>query len=97
MNMRRYVVLGVLLSATLPAEAGAHFLFVRVGPPAERGRRVEVFFSEQADAGDPQFVAKIAHTRLWAQTAPGEFREMRPRAAEDRLIARAPGAAGWSA
>ena len=64
------VVLGLAI------EARAHFLFIRIGAPAEAGRSAEVFFSEQAEAGDPKFVAKIAHTMLWIQTRPGEFREL---------------------
>src|SRR5207244_444661 len=29
------------------------------------GRMAEVYFSEQAEAGDPRFILKIAHTQLW--------------------------------
>jgi Protein of unknown function (DUF3386) len=74
----------ILLS--LAGQAGAHFLFIRIGPQAEAGRSAEVFFSEQAEAGDPKFVAKIAHTKLWIQTRPGEFRELAVRQAADRLV-----------
>ena len=73
-----------------PTQARAHFLFIRIGPQAEAGRSAEVFFSEQAEAGDPKFVAKIAHTRLWIQTRPGEFRELTVRQAADRLVASLP-------
>ena len=59
-------------------------------PPAEAGRSAEVFFSEQAEAGDPKFVAKIAHTVLWIQTRPGEFRELPTNQAADRLRASLP-------
>ena len=48
-------------------------LFVRIGPLAEAGRAAEVYFSEQAEAGDPRFIAKIADTKLWLQSAPGTF------------------------
>ena len=41
---------------------------------AEAGRSAEVYFSEQAEAGDPRFVDKIAGTRLWLQTRPGSSR-----------------------
>ena len=75
----------ILLS--LATQARAHFLFIRIGPQAEAGRSAEVFFSEQAEAGDPKFVAKIAHTKLWIQTRPGEFRELPVRQAADRLVA----------
>jgi hypothetical protein len=84
------MLLAVLAWATACAEARAHFLFLRVGPAAEGGRRAEVFFGEQADAGDPKFVGKIAHTTLWAQAAPGAFRPLEVRPAGDRLVARVP-------
>ena len=58
----------VLFVLGLAPQAHAHFLFIRIGAPAEAGRSAEVFFSEQAEAGDPKFVAKIAHTVLWIQT-----------------------------
>ncbi len=82
------VVAFALLS--LASQARAHFLFIRIGPQAEAGRSAEVFFSEQADAGDPKFVAKIAHTKLWIQTKPGEFHELHVRQAADRLVAPLP-------
>jgi hypothetical protein len=72
---------------SLATQASAHFLFIRVGPQAKAGRLVEVFFSEQAEAGDPKFIAKIAHTKLWIQTRPGEFRELPLLQAADRLVA----------
>lgn len=67
--------------------ASAHFLFVRIGVHAEAGRAVEVFFSERAEAGDPKFVGKIAQTKLWMQTKPGEFQALKLRKATDRLRA----------
>ena len=59
-------------------DARAHFLFIRIDPMAEGGRWAEVYFSEQAEAGDPKFVDKIAPTQLWVQTAtaPGEFQPL---------------------
>ena len=78
------VVLGLAI------EARAHFLFIRIGAPAEAGRSAEVFFSEQAEAGDPTFVAKIAHTMLWIQTRPGEFSELPTTKGADRLRASLP-------
>jgi hypothetical protein len=84
----------LLLSAAVwlacAADARAHFLFVRIGPPAEAGRWAEVYFSEQAEAGDPRFILKIAHTRLWLQAAPGEFRPLKVHKAADRLRAPVP-------
>jgi hypothetical protein len=58
-------------------EARAHFLFIRIGPPAEGGRAAEVFFSEQAEAGDPRFIDKIAGTQLWVQKTPGKFEPLK--------------------
>jgi hypothetical protein len=72
------------------AEARAHFLFIRIGTQAEAGRAAEVYFSEQAEAGDPRFVAKVAHTQLWVQARPGEFRELAVRPGLDRLRAALP-------
>lgn len=69
----------------------AHFLFIRIGPPAEAGRSAEVYFSEQAEAGDPKFVSKVAGTKLWVQTAPGSFQPLEVREGADRLRARLPG------
>ena len=51
------IVTAVGLAGT---EARAHFLFIRIDPMAEGGRWAEVYFSEQAEAGDPKFVEKIA-------------------------------------
>jgi len=72
------------------AQVRAHFLFIRLGTQAEAGRSAEVYFSEQAEAGDPRFIAKVAHTKLWVQTRPGEFRELRVQQAADRLRAALP-------
>ncbi|MGE3820896.1 MAG: DUF3386 family protein, partial [Isosphaeraceae bacterium] len=68
-------------------EARAHFLFVRIGPMAEAGRPAEVFFSEQAEAGDPKFVDKIAKTTLFLQSSerPGAFSRLPVAKASDRL------------
>jgi hypothetical protein len=74
----------------LTMEARAHFLFIRIGTQAEAGRWAEVYFSEQAEAGDPRFIAKVAHTRLWVQSRPGAFRELAVHAATDRLRAALP-------
>lgn len=69
------------------ASAQAHFLFIQIGPHAEAGRHVEVFFSERATAGDPRFVAKIAHTELWRQDEPGQFVPLSVNRGTDRLRA----------
>jgi hypothetical protein len=66
-------------------QARAHFLFIRIGAQAEAGRAAEVYFSEQAEAGDPRLIAKVAHTKLWAQTEPGVFRELAVHQGADRL------------
>ena len=70
--------------------AGAHFLFLRIVATPDQQRRVEVYFSEQATAGDPQYIEKIAHTRLWVQNRPGEFTPLTVTKAEDRLRAGLP-------
>ena len=59
-------------------------------PQAEAGRSAEVYFSEQAEAGDPRLIAKVAHTKLWAQTEPGVFRELAVHEGADRLRAALP-------
>ena len=82
--------LAALVLLGLAAQARAHFLFIRIGAQAEAGRSAEVFFSEQAEAGDPKFVTKIAHTALWIQTRPGEFRELPTKQGADRLRASLP-------
>ena len=74
----------------LIGHARAHFLFIRVGPMAESGRSAEVFFSEQAEAGDPKFVEKIAGTELWLQTRANTFTPLTVRKANDRLRASVP-------
>jgi hypothetical protein len=76
-----------LLTAT---PARGHFLFIRITPPAEGGRRAEVYFSDKAQAGDPRFVDRIASTRLWLQAKPGVFQPLTVRAADDRLRAVVP-------
>jgi hypothetical protein len=83
-------ILATVVLMSLATQARAHFLFIRITLEAEAGRSAEVFFSEQAEAGDPKFVAKIAHTKLWIQTRPGEFRELPVRQAADRLRAALP-------
>lgn len=93
MRWHRWLVGLVLASACGPGAgaARAHFLFIRIGPNAEAGRSAEVFFSEQAEAGDPRFVSKVAHTQLWAQAAPGSFQALTVRQGADRLTAPLPG------
>ena len=86
MSSRLLLAVTVLI---LAASSGrAHFLFVRVLPPAEGGRAAEVYFSEMAEAGDPRFVDKIAATtQLWLQTTPGKFELLKVHQAPDRLRA----------
>jgi Protein of unknown function (DUF3386) len=78
---------GLAVSA---ASAQAHFLFVRICPPAEGGRVAEVYFSEYATAGDPRFIDKVAGAKFWLQTTPGEFRPLALRKLSDRLRAHVP-------
>src|SRR4051794_28729768 len=95
MRGRRWQLCWALIVAACGLGAGdarAHFLFIRISPMAEGGRRAEVYFSEQAEAGDPKFVDKIASTQLWAQTgaAPGQFQPLTVHKASDRLRAALP-------
>jgi len=70
--------------------AMAHYLFVRILPPAEGGRAAEVYFSEKADAGDPRYIDKVAPTKLWLQAEPGSFRPLEVAKGADRLRAHLP-------
>jgi hypothetical protein len=76
--------------ALAPRPAWAHFLFIYIGPAAEAGRSAEVYFSESAQAGDPAFIDKIAHTQLWVQSTPGEFQQLKVHRGADRLRAHLP-------
>jgi hypothetical protein len=89
MCLRRVLLLAALW--TLPGTARAHFLFVRILPPAEGGRAAEVYFSELAEAGDPRFLGKVARgTELWVQKTPGQFDALEFHKAPDRLRAWVP-------
>src|SRR5262245_39272443 len=85
MHLRIILAVGALISLTVTAQA--HFLFVRITPPAEGGRAAEVYFSELAEAGDPRFIAKVAQTQLWLQREPGKFEPLKVHQAPDRLRA----------
>jgi hypothetical protein len=85
MNRISAIVLTSLSLAMSAPSARAHFLFARILPPAEGGRFVEVYFSELAEAGDPRFIAKVAHTQLWLQAAPGKLEPLMLHKADDRL------------
>ena len=84
------MVVVLLLMLVCADTAQAHFLFVRLRPPAEGGRYAEVYFSDVADAGDPRFIDKIAHTTLWLQTKPGSFEPLTVHKTPDRLRALVP-------
>jgi hypothetical protein len=89
MHLRHTLLLaGLWLLPAGPAEA--HFLFIRILPPAEGGRAAEVYFSELAEAGDPRFIAKIARTELWLQKSPGKFEALKVHKSPDRLRAWVP-------
>ena len=83
-----FIILFTWLGSTTAAHA--HFLFVRILPPAEGGRFGEVYFSDAADAGDPRFIEKIAGTKLWLQAKPGIFEPLTVHKAADRLRAMVP-------
>jgi Protein of unknown function (DUF3386) len=80
----------IALGAIAATPASAHFLFIRILPPAEGGRAAEVYFSERAEAGDPRFIEKVAATKLWIQESPGTFHELPTQKAADRLRAHLP-------
>src|SRR5262249_44674529 len=85
-HMRHFLsAVGAILLTT---QAGhAHFLFLRITPPAEAGRAAEVFFSDLPEAGDTRFISKIAHTQLWVQREPGKFAPLKAHQGDDRLRA----------
>ncbi|HVC97099.1 MAG TPA: DUF3386 family protein [Pirellulales bacterium] len=86
-------VIAALVLSGLPwqtSPANAHFLFIRITPPAEGGRAAEVYFSERATAGDPRFIDKVAGTELWRQATPGKFEPLAVGKAADRLRAHLP-------
>lgn len=85
MSSRRLFVFTLALWALAAVPSWAHFLFVRIGPQAEAGRAAEVYFSELAEAGDPRFINKIAHTQLWLQMTPGKFEPLKVHKGYDRL------------
>jgi hypothetical protein len=87
MNRRFAIIAALAVWASAARDASAHFLFIHIGPVAEAGRTAEVYFSEQAQAGDPTFIDKIAHTKLWVQKTPGQFQALQVRKASDRLRA----------
>jgi len=86
--MQRYaIVLISVLAGLLATQAHAHFLFIRILTPADGKRVAEVYFSDRADAGDPEYLDKIAHTQLWRQMAPGKFVPLDVKKGDDRLQA----------
>ncbi len=88
--MMRVALLTATFWMACVGAAQAHFLFVRICPPAEGGRVAEVYFSELAAAGDPRFIDKVAGAKFWLQTTPGEFRPLEMHKLSDRLRARVP-------
>jgi len=90
MISRRIFLPAFLLTLLIGEPAAAHFLFIRIMPPAEGGRAAEVYFSELAEAGDSRFIAKIAHTQLWLLSVEGKFEPLKTHAASDRLRALLP-------
>jgi hypothetical protein len=77
--MQRVTAALMLIVLTVPSvPARAHFLFIRIGEPAEAGRTVEVFFSEKADAGDPRFIAEVAGAALTLRSRDPEIKKSGP-------------------
>jgi hypothetical protein len=82
-----FVVAGAML-ATAADPCFGHFLFIRVEPGVgDAAPQAHVFFSEQATAGDPRFVDKIAQTKLWQAAAEGPFKPLVVNKSSDRLTA----------
>jgi hypothetical protein len=92
MLRKRSLVLALVSFFAVCTAARAHFLFIRIGEPAEAGRTVEVYFSEKAEAGDPRFIHKVAGAHLTLQTAAGKFQPLTVREGADRLRASLPAA-----
>jgi hypothetical protein len=86
--IRLFSVLAAILLTASPGSA--HFLFVRILPPAEAGRFAEVVFSDKPDQGDPNFIDKISTTKLWLQQEPGRFEPLTTVKTSDRLRALLP-------
>jgi hypothetical protein len=90
MAAKRFFLTSIFLCLA-SSQASAHFLFVRITPPAEGGRAAEVTFSDNAQAGDAMFVDKIAHTKLWLQNSSGSFQALAVNKAADHLRSPLPG------
>lgn len=88
--MRRASACAMLVWAAVAISAHAHFMFVRITPPAEGGRGAEVYFSELAAAGDPRYIDRLSGGKFEVQTTPGEFRELPMRKLADRLRGHVP-------
>jgi hypothetical protein len=87
--MRSRLILSTLLIACTAVPVQAHFLFIRIAG-ADGKRHAEVYFSDRADAGDPEYIDNIAHTKLWLQQTPGKFEPLAVMKGEDRLTAALP-------
>jgi hypothetical protein len=90
MTRCRHFLLALFVTGLVGPPACAHFLFVRILPPAEGGRAAEVYFSELAEAGDPRFLSHLAQTQLWLQTTSDTFEPLKVHTATDRLRAWVP-------
>ncbi len=87
---KRSILAAMFWLALATSAAQAHFMFVRILPPAEGGRAAEVYFSEYASAGDPRYIEKMAGGQYFLQTKPGEFRPLEMKRLADRLRAHVP-------
>lgn len=90
--MHRYfgLFLSLLLGLATAASAQAHFLFIAIVEVPKGKQVAEVYFSDKAEAGDPQFIDKIAGTKLWVQVKPGQFEPLKTHKLKDRLSAPLP-------
>jgi uncharacterized GH25 family protein len=82
--------LGLTLCLTLTAQAHGHFLFIALVATPDGKHVADVYFSDSAEAGDPQFIDKIAGTKIWLQEQPGKFEPLQTNKLKDRLTAAVP-------
>lgn len=91
MNRHHWILATTLAWMYFTSSIEAHFLFIRILPPAEGGRAAEVYFSELAQAGDARYIEKVSSgTRLWLQQTAGDFTPLSVHKAPDRLRAWVP-------
>jgi len=87
--MRRHS-LGLMFVALflLPANAArAHFLWLVRHAAGESGERVELYFSEVADADDPDLLPRVKDVTVWQLAPGGTARQLKLQLQDDALFA----------